>query len=165
MNLFQWFGRSDRASAQTKSERVIRRVVRLFDLPTMEVETGLWCVAAERRNTYRVSLFLWAKEEKLHCMAGCELSIERDFIPRELLLVLLEENHRLDSGSFRLVPRDERDLVVLGQVIDTRTIPESDLLPLGKALIERLQQMVCKLYAMDLIISGTEPDEARSRRP
>lgn len=164
MSLLRWFNRSARQREQTKSEAVIRRVIRSFQLPTLEVESGLWSITAERRNTYQVSLFLWAQDEKICCMAGCEIAIERNLIPRELALILLEENHRGEEGSFRLVPRDEQRLVVLGRTIDTRTFPERDMHHLGEALIERMQRMVCKLYGMGLIISGPEQPERRSQR-
>ena len=164
MNLFRWFNRPSRQRAATKSEAVIRRVVQSFRGPTMEVEPGLWSVTAERRNTYQVSLFLWAQDESICCMAGCEIAIERDLIPRELALMLLEENHRFEAGSFRLVPRDEKRLVVLGRTIDTRTFPEQDMHHLGEVLIEHMQRMVCKLYGMELIISGSEQPERRSQR-
>lgn len=163
MNLFDWFRRAVRRPVQATSEAVIRRVVRSLTLPAMEIEPGLWSVTAERRNTYRVTLYLWAQEEKIHCKAACGMSIERDLIPRELLLLLLEENHRFDDGAFRLSPHGDRHTVVFGRVVDTRAVSESELRLLGETLIERMQRMVCKLYSMDLIISGPEPREASVR--
>lgn len=79
-------------------------------------------------------------------------------------MILLEENHRCEDGSFRLVPRDEQRLVALGRTIDTRTFPEKDMHPLGEVLIERMQRMVCKLYGMGLIISGPEQPQHPSQR-
>jgi hypothetical protein len=76
---------------------------------------------------------------------------------------VLEENHRCEDGSFRLVPREGNRLVVLGRTIDTRNFPECAMQHLGEVLIERMQRMVCKLYAMGLIISGPEPREKQTR--
>ena len=165
MNLFQWLLGSRRERPQVETERLICRVLKSFALPTLETEPGLWSVVAERRDTYRVSLFLWAVDAKLHCMAGCEIAMERELVPRELMLQLLEENHRCEDSSFRLVTREDQRRVVLGRVIDTRWFPESELPHLGETLIERLQRMVTKLYGMGLIISGPEANEKNQNQP
>ena len=119
----------------------------------------MWSVAGARLDTYRVSLHLWAQDHMIHLMASSELAIERDLIPRELSLTVLEENHRCEEGSFRLVPQEENRLVVLGRVIDARSFPESQICHLGETLIEKMQRMINKLYGMGLIISGNEEIE------
>lgn len=158
MGWFNWW-RNERP--QITSERIIGRVLRQFRLPTNEIEPGLWSVTAERRDTYQVSLYLWAEDEQIHLAAACQILVERDLIPRELTLQLLEENHRLAIGSFRLAPQEQSRRVVLGRVVDSQSFPERELLPLGETLIERMQRMVCKLYGMGLIIAG---DEIPTRR-
>ena len=159
MNLFRWLYRPSRKRDQTRSEDCIRRVLKSFRLPVVEGESGLWSVVGKRQDTYRVSLHLWAQDHMIHLMASSELAIERDLIPQELAFSLLEENHRCEEGSFRLVPQEEKRLVVLGRVIDTRSFPESQLCHLGETLIEKMQRMINKLYGMGLIISGNEETE------
>ena len=159
MNLFRWLYRPSKQRDQTKSEACIRRVVKSFRLPVVEGEPGMWSVVGERHDTYRVSLHLWAQDHMIHLMAGSELVVERDLLPQELAFTLLEENHRCEEGSFRLVPQEENRLVVLGRVIDARSFPEAQMCHLGETLIEKMQRMINKLYAMGLIISGNEESE------
>jgi hypothetical protein len=165
MSLFRWFNRSVKQREQTKSEAIIRRVVRLFDLPVVESEPGLWSVVGTCRDTYRVCLFIWADERKLNFMATCQLSVERELLPRELLLTVLEENHRLEQGAFRLVPREDRRLLVLGQILDNDIFSEPKLFHLGQTLIERMQRMVCKLYGMELILDGPSTHSQQDLSP
>ena len=85
---------------------IVGRVARSLELPIVDSGQGVWSMAAERRNSYRVSLHIWPEETLVHSAAGSQLAIDRDYIPRELALVLLEENHRVLEGSFRLAVQD-----------------------------------------------------------
>lgn len=164
MNLFHWVCQLTGRRRESKSEAIVRRVARSFPYPATEIEPGLWDILSEQRDTYQVSLFLWAEGEMICLRTACELSIERDLILREMMLLLLEENHKLPHGSFRLVPSDEKRLVVLGASLDTRHVPESKLRSVGEMAIENMQRMICKLYAMGLIISGREEHIDQSNR-
>lgn len=143
------------------TEQTVRRVAQSFGLPAMLSERGVWNIAAARRNTYRVSLHLWAMEHSISFMAASQLLIERDWLPRELLLLLLEENHRIPEGSFRLTPQGTRRYVVLGRVVNAHTFPETQMKALGESLIARMQQMITTLYARELIIAGPEPADTK----
>lgn len=161
MSLFRWF---DGSHSQAKSEAIIRRVMSRMPYPMMEIERGLVSVTADRRDTYQVSLFAMVDDEKISFMAASGISVERDLIPRELILLLLEENHRYVHGSFQLVTLDENRQVVLGRTVDPRYYPEAKMKRLGESLIENMQKMVRKLYAMGVIISGPEHSGKRERR-
>jgi hypothetical protein len=163
MSLLGWFSRSPRERSQVKSEAIIRRLLRQFMLPSLVVRPGHWSVVGERRHTYRPSLHMWAEYHQIHLMVACEIIVERGLLPQELLLLLLEDNHRFEDGAFRLVPQDDSRVVVLGRIVDTRTFPEAELRPLGESLLQRMQAMVTKLYGMGLIIAGTESEQEVQR--
>lgn len=164
MSLLGWFSRSPRERAQVKSEAMICRVLRMFSFPTLEVSPGHWSVVGERRHTYRPTLHMWAVDHQIHLMVACEIVVERGLFPQELLLLLLEDNHRFEGGSFRLVPQEDSRVVVLGRIVDSRTFPEAELQPLGESLLQRMQEMVTKLYGMGLIIAGSEPEQEVKRQ-
>jgi hypothetical protein len=161
MSLFQWFYG---ASSQAKSEAIIRRVMSRMPYPMIEIDRGLVSVTAERRDTYQVRLFAMVDNERISFIAASGIAIERDLIPRELVLLLLEENHRYQHGSFRLMPQDEHQQLMLGRTLDPRHYPEAKMKPLGESLIENMQKMVRKLYVMGLIINGPEHAGKRQRR-
>lgn len=162
MNLFRWLN-PQRGWKPSQTETAIRRILPLFSLPHAELEPGLWCVTAERRHTYQVNLFLWEKDTAICCAASSELSIERDLIPRELALVLLEENHQSETGSYSLVPADGNRLVVLAQQIDPRFVSCTQIKSMCDVLINQMQQTLCKLYAKELIISSNAQNSAGYR--
>ena len=165
MNWFtSWLNRSSSGRDQQRSEAIIRRMLRAFGSSVIEVGPGHWGVVGERRHTYRVTLHVWAEGRMIHLMVACEIVVERGLFPQELLLLLLEENHRFGDGSFRLVPQEDSRVVVLGRIVDTRTFHEEDLRPLGESLLQRMQAMVTKLYGMGLIIAGTEREQEVKRR-
>ena len=159
-----WFSHFSSQREQMRSEAIIRRVLRRFMLPTLEVRSGHWSVVGERRHTYRPTLHLWAEDHTIRLMVACEIVVERGLFPQELLLLLLEDNHRFEDGSFRLVPQEDSRVVVLGRIVETRTFPEAELRPLGESLLQRMQAMVTKLYGMGLIISGTESEPEVKRQ-
>lgn len=153
--LRRWFGAPVRP--QVHSEQLIARVSKSLAFPSVETQPGLWSVIAAPLDTYRVSLFLWAQERLIHLMASSEARIERDLLPRELMLLLLEENHRSHDGAFRLACQNDDRLVAFGTTVDTRFFPENELKALAETLIERMQRMVHRLHAMGLIIDGPHP--------
>lgn len=159
---FSWFRRWP---AQSDGGAKVRRIAKRFGVPVLQSSPGIWSVTADRRNTYRVSLFLWCEENEIQLRAGCEILIERDLIPRDLAIVLLEENHEREVGSFQFVPQDSERFVVLGHSVIWRHWSDDGLLMLGRGMIERMQLMVCKLYAKGLIISGPEQPAPRSNCP
>lgn len=110
------------------------------------------------------TLHLWAVDHQIHLMVACEIVVERGLFPQELLLLLLEDNHRFEDGSFRLVPQEDSRVVVLGRIVDSRTFPEAELQPLGESLLQRMQEMVTKLYGMGLIIACSEPEQEVKRK-
>lgn len=134
--------------------RKLQRIAHSFSMPAVACENGSWVVACSDRNTYRVILTIWANGTTMYLIAGSELVVDRDLLPRELAIVLLEENHGFAAGSFRLIPRGERRYVALGSIVDARTMPDSDVQAIGWALITKMQQTITKLYARELIIAG-----------
>lgn len=163
-SLTSLFSRTSSGRDHVRSEAIIRRVLRQFAWPTHELAPGHWSVVGERRHTYRPTLHLWAVDHQIHLMVACEIIVERGLFPQELLLLLLEDNHRFEDGSFRLVPQEDSRVVVLGRIVDSRAFLESELQPLGESLLQRMQAMVTKLYGMGLIIAGTEPEQEVNRQ-
>lgn len=163
MNPLRWLFRSPRERVQVKSEAMIRRSLASLSLPSLEIEPGLWSVVGDVRHNYRVSAHLWSEGPMIHCVASCEIIVERDLLPRDLMLVVLEENHWIEDGSYRLVPSGGDRILALGRVIDTRHFPEAELGPLAALLLHRMQVMVTKLYGLGLIIDG--PAGERDHKP
>lgn len=153
LGLFRWLTSSP--------AKVARRVAHSIGLPVVKGDRGVWNVAACVRNTYRVSLHIWCVGDAIFFMASSQIRIERDFLLREFLLCLLEENHVFQDASFRLVPCGTERCVVLGRVVDFRHFPEALMKDLSENLIAKMQQMIAMLYARGLIIPGPEPAESK----
>lgn len=159
MGLFQWWKRSPRERVRDRAEAMIRRTLASLSLPSLEIEPQLWSVVGDVRHKYRMAEYLWPDGPMIHCVASCEIIVERDWLPRELMLVVLEENHWIEDCSFRLTPKQGDRILALGRVIDSRYFPEAELGPLVTSMLHRMQVMVTKLYGMGLIIEGPDREE------
>lgn len=134
--------------------QVIARLTKSLQLPATKEPEGIWTLLADARDTYRVRLTTWTRDNKLFLMSSSEACIERELLPQELKLMLLEWNGQLEHSAFRLLAFDERRVVALYRMIDLRSVPENELVAAARGVIETMQLFLCKAYAMGLLISG-----------
>ena len=161
MATFSWLTKPCLPVHQSLTESFIRRSLPAIGLPFREIEPRLWVIQAPPLDTYSVTLSIWAEQNNIQLIAASELCVERDLLPRDLLLNLLE-SPRFEYGFFRLVPVDQKQLVVLSGSLNAQRCSIESLRLIGEAMIEHMQMMICRLYAMDLIIAGPH-DSARHR--
>lgn len=156
MNLFGWWKQTPREREKANAESMIRRVLPTLTLPSLEVEPGLWSVVGDVKHKYRVVCYLWVEDAMVHCVAASEIIVERGLLPRDLMLVVLEENFFFPDGSFRLIPQNEDRILGLARTVDSRYFRVEELGPLVMLLVDRMQRIVTKLYGLGLIIEGPD---------
>lgn len=156
-----WARNEQRAESAAKA--LAARVARAISPAALEHREGLFCVAYPRRHSYQVSLHLWTEGADLHLVAASDLVVERDWLPRELLLVLLEDQLSFPAGTYYLVPQGTARIVGLRRIVDTRTFPEAELKSLGESLAGRMQLVLTQLYARELILRRDD-HETQARR-
>ena len=160
--LFRWSKKAIVVDDQKKSEAAIARVTKSLNHETTKPKASLWVVFAEQRDTYQSKLHIWAEGARIFVVASCELCIERDLVTRELALFLLEENCRIQEATYQLVAVREKSMVALSRIVDSRGLKDAELQRIITWTLETFQLMVCKAFAMGLIIEG--PHEYISKK-
>jgi hypothetical protein len=126
---------------------------------------GLWVVSAPPQHGYDVTVQLLGSSGWVICLAGADLIIDREWVPRELAVRLLEENSRCAYGSFRLMDVDRGLALVHAQVCDSSIFTAAQIADIGQTLLEQYQQMLTQLYACDLILTGPLGIKSSSSSP
>lgn len=132
----------------------IERLIQSLGMPAKKEQGGIWTLLADIRDTYQVRLSVFTRDQKLHLIASSEACIERDLISREILLMLLEWNSRLENSSFRLVEMDESRIIAISRAIDVRNFPPDELTTAARNIVETMQLFICKGVAMGGLIQG-----------
>ncbi|MDP1795975.1 MAG: hypothetical protein Q8K78_00765 [Planctomycetaceae bacterium] len=147
---------------EARSVALARRAARRMAATSRQHRPGLWVVPAPPQYGYDVTVQFLGRDRWVVCLVGADLVIERDWVPRELALRLLEENSRCAYGSFRLMEVEHGLAMVHAQLCDSRLFSAAKLADIGQTLLEQYQRMLEQLYACDLIVPGPLSRETSS---
>lgn len=129
--------------------------------PSQKQRPGLWVVRAPPKCGYDITVQFLGREWWVLCLVGADLVIDRDWVPRELALRLLEANSRCAYGSFRLMNVDRGLALVHAQLFDSRLFSAAKLADIGQTMLDQYQQTLVQLYACDLILPGPLSSERK----
>lgn len=139
---------------QARSTALAQGAARRMRYPSQKQRPGLWVVRAPPKCGYDISVQFLGREWWVLCLVGADVVIDRDWVPRELALRLLEANSRYAYGSFRLMNVDRGLALVHAQLFDSRLFSAAKLADIGQTLLDQYQQMLVQLYACDQILPG-----------
>jgi len=154
--LRQLFG-ARRTDPKRAAEQLLRSAVAKLPRAEHVGEAGVWVVPGATQATYRPLAVLWPEEGGVDCVITANIVFDRDFLPRELLLQLLEANRADLPGRFWLMPWKGQRMVTLADFIPTGTVTGPELARRIERLNKRFGEVVQQLYALDLVLEGPEP--------
>jgi len=159
--LFSSFPKSPKA----RSEALLRAAMTHLPQATLYGDSGMVIVSGPPTATYRPSVYAWAEDDGVYCLATAQIVVDRDWLPHELLLQLLEENHPERPGRFWLMNWKGERMVTLAEVLPPGLLTADALARRIEALRTRFADIVQRLYALDLLITGPEPYSSGSSPP
>ena len=152
----QLFGKR-RTETKAAAEQLLRSAVAKLPRAEHLGRAGVWVVPGAVQATYRPLAVLWPEAGGVDCVVTANIVFDRDFLPRELLLQILEANRAELPGRFWLMPWKGQRMVTLADFIPTGTVTGPELARRIDQLLKRYGDVVQRLYALDLLLEGPEP--------
>lgn len=148
-----WKGLTRGWRGTPSGDEVVREVLRRIELDWCEVDPGKWRATVRPVHGYLVRFHAAAATDTLIFFeGGAGIAFRREWLPRELLIELLEANFNYKVGSNRLVEGPDGLTVVHGQVCDTRMHSVDMIVDIARVLLKQTEQLVYRLYAKQLVL-------------
>jgi hypothetical protein len=137
---------------RARSLRIASDAIKKSSLKWHQSRPNYWLSQGPEQHGFVTQVEMLAHNWFIMVVATAGITVDPEWVRRDLTIDLLLRNQRLKYGSFRLQESDAGLTVVLGHLCDSGQYDATGVADVAETIFSHFQDAVVQLYARDLIV-------------